>query len=208
MHRIRLIIGVGALSVVPIACTESPAQPHTAVRVGPLASVSWNPDNGNPRIIRGLDNTGFLVIDPATDMFSIQSWGNGQFGCNGTPTLYSYEDYQVVQHASGQLNVLELGQGIYIAVFQGWDGWAASGMDCADLPARKLAEGSGNLRFTDNDYFAPFRDSHNSDAYGFVANGRLSRIGGGTANYTGVSRCVWDGDTGARARCTDRIQLQ
>jgi hypothetical protein len=213
MHRIRLIIGLGALSVVPIACTESPAQPHTALGVSPLANVSWNPDNGNPRIIRGLDNTGFLVIDPTTDMFSIQSWGDGQFGCNGTPTLYSYEDFQVVLRdpndpAGAQFHVLELGHGIYIAVFQGWSGWLASGMDCGNLPARKVAEGSGNLRFTDNDYFAPFHDSHNSDAYGFVANGRLSLVGGGTANYTGTSRCVWDGDTGARARCTDRIQLQ
>jgi hypothetical protein len=207
MHRLHTIIVVGALCAIPAACTESPAQPETAKLTGPLASVSWNPDNGNPRVIRGLDNTGFLVIDPTTDLFSIQSWGDGQFGCNGTPTLYSYEDYQVILHNDGKVHVVEIGRGVYIAVFQGWNGWFASGFDCADLAARKIAEGSGKLTFTDNDYFAPSHDSHNSDAYGFTASGRLTLMVGGTAMYNGVSRCSWDGDTGARARCTDRIDL-
>jgi len=205
MRASRLIIGCSLLCVAPAACsdTRDPAAPG-----GPSASVSWNPDNGNPRIIRFQDNTGFLLIDPVTDVFSIQSWGDGQLGCNAPPTLYSYEDAQGILHPDGQINVLEMGRGIYIAVFRGWSAWAATGLDCGDLFPRKVAEGSGGIVFTDNDYDAPFRDSHNSDAYGFTATGQLALVGGGKVAYTGVSRCEWDGDTGARARCTDRIDLR
>jgi hypothetical protein len=176
----------------------------------PLPSVSWNTDNGNPRIIRFQDNSGYLIIDPASDLFSIQSWGDGQFGCNSPPVLYRLQDVQAVVHNpddifNSQINLLAKSHGGYVAVFQDWSGWFATGMDCAALFPRKLAEGTGNLVNTDNDLFAFASGGSNANAFGIVANGQLTLVGGGRAAYTGTARCVGNN---AIFTCNDSIKLR
>ena len=111
---------------------------------------------------------------------------------------------------AGQINEVRLGRDIYIAVFDGsFDEWDAAGRDCANLFARKLAEGTGNLTNTDNDVFTFLFDDprNNSNAYGFAAQGRLTLANGDIASYSGVLKCVWDGDDAATQRCVSRINL-
>lgn len=172
-----------------------------------------NPDNGNPRIVRFGELVGFLLIDPNTRIFSVQAGTNRQFGCNLPPDIFNFMDVQLILHnpddpEAGMIKELRLGRNIYIAVFSGYDQWEASGFDCADLFSRKLAEGTGNFTNTDNDLLVFLRENTNANAFGFVAQGKLQRVGGGTAQYDGVSKCVWDGEDIASLKCVDKINFR
>jgi hypothetical protein len=211
-----------ALALVPLlllACGQEPAAPTLqAVQPTPAFTFANNPDNGNPRILRFGDVAGFLLIDPQTNLFSLQAGTNRQFGCIDPPELFTFMDVQNILHNPddpivGQINEVRLGRGVYIAVYQGFDGWVGSGFDCSDLFSRKLAEGTGNFTNTDNDIFAFLLPEdgkiprNNYDAFGFVAQGWLTRVDGGTASYNGVSKCVWDGVDLASLKCNDKINF-
>lgn len=172
-----------------------------------------NPDNGNPRIMRFEEGSGFFILDPTTDLFSLQAAKDLRFGCNTSPTLFTWLDVQHVHHdpdnpLAGQINEVLLGRGVYIAVFEDYTGWAASGWTCSALSSRMLAEGSGNLTLTDNDLYAFLRPNTNHNAFGFVAQGKVERVGGGMAHYNGVTRCVWDSEDLASMKCNDRINFR
>lgn len=212
MSRMRIAGTVLLLGALGAACADQPAQPQQSPATGPSFSFSNNPDNGNPRIARFGEVAGYLLVDPATNLFSLQASTNRQFGCNTQPELFTLQDVQNILHnpddpLAGQINEIRLGKGVYIAVYEGFDGWEASGFDCADLFSRKLAEGVGNFVNTDNDVFVFLREHNNHDAFGFVAQGRLARLSGGTAAYNGVSKCVWDGVTDVSLRCQDKINF-
>ena len=212
MFRIRIAGTVLLLGALGAACADQPAQPQQSPATGPSFSFSNNPDNGNPRIVRFGEAAGFLLVDPATNLFSLQASTNRQFGCNVPPDLFTFMDVQNILHnpddpLAGQINEVRLGRGVYLAVYQGYDGWEASGFDCGDLFARKLAEGVGSFTNTDNDVFVFLRENTNTNAFGFVAQGRLTLVGGGTAAYNGVSKCTWDGEDDATLRCKDKINF-
>lgn len=209
LHIAGTMLVLGALGA---ACADQPAQPHQPAANGPSFTFANNPDNGNPRIARFEDVVGYVIIDPVTNRFSLQASTNRQFGCNEPPDLFTFMDVQNILHNPddplvGQINEVRLGKGVYIAVFRGWDGWVAANFDCADLFSRKLAEGVGNFTNTDNDVFVFLREHTNTDAFGFVAQGRLTLVGGGTAAYNGVSKCTWDGVDIATLRCKDKINF-
>jgi hypothetical protein len=210
MRPIR-ITASGLLTVgLMAACGEGNAPIGVPGTSHPQYSFMNNPDNGNPRIVRFGDVFAYLLIDPSTDRFSVQASTNRQFGCNESPDLISLMEAQEIWHnvedpAAGQLNQLVLGRGIYIAVFEGWESWLASGEDCADLFARKLADGIGNLTYTDNDFFSFLRETQNANAFGFSAQGKLNLVAGGSAHYNGMSKCVGNA---SHAQCVDRINLR
>jgi len=201
-----------ALTLVPlllVACGREPAAPATAPN-GPAFDFINNPDNGNPRIVRFGDRVGFLLVDAEANLFSLQAATNRQFGCVNPPTYLTFHDVQQILEnpddpEAGQIHELRILKDAYIAVFQGPYPFS----DCADLASRKLAEGFGSFRNTDNDLVIFLRETNNFNAFGFVAQGTLQRVGGGTAHYNGVSKCVWDGFDGAQLfRCKDKINLQ
>src|SRR5574341_225859 len=200
-----VMVGLALLA----ACADRTTS--TAVRAGPALSFDFinNPDNGNPRIVRFGDRFGFLLIDAEANLFSLQAGTNRQFGCVDPPTYLTFHDVQQIllnpdDPLAGAIHELRILEDAYLAVYQGPFPFS----DCADLASRKLAEGFGSFRNTDND-LAPFlRDHQNFNAFGFVAEGRLQRVGGGTAHYNGVSKCVWDGTDFASVRCKDKINLQ
>lgn len=195
-----------------LACGEEPATP--TLEQGPSFNFMNNPDNGNPRIARYGDVFGLLIVDETHGLFSLQAAWDRQFGCVGTPEIYTLMDVQDILEnpddpAAGRIVDLVQAQGIYIAVYQDYDAWAASDFDCADLFARKLGEGTGKVIYTDNDLLVYLRPNSNANAYGFTAQGAVSLVGGGTAKYKGVLRCVWDGEDGSRInRCKARIDLR
>lgn len=200
-----LVVGLALLA----ACAERPDP--TAVRAGPAPSFDFsnNPDNGNPRIFRFGDRVGFLLIDAEANLFSLQAATNRQFGCVDPPTYLTFHHVQGILEnpddpLAGRINELRILKDAYLAVYRGPFPFS----DCADLASRKLAEGFGNFRNTDNDLFVFLRDHNNSNAFGFVAQGTLQRVGGGTAHYNGVSKCVWDGTDFASIRCKDQINLK
>ncbi len=197
------------LSLVSLLFLMGCADEPTTITSGPQFTFANNPDNGNPRLIRFGDRVGFLLIDPVANLFSLQAGTNRQFGCVNPPTYLTFHDVQ--QHLltpddplASAIHELRILNDAYIAVYQG--PWPFA--DCADLLSRKLAEGIGSFRNTDNDLIVYLRENTNYNAFGFVAQGRLERVGGGTAVYNGVSKCVWDGVDGAdKFHCKDKINL-
>jgi len=191
-----------------VACGREPQAP--AASDGPVFTFTNNPDNGNPRIVRFGDRVGFLLIDAQANLFSLQAGTNRQFGCVDPPTYLTFHDVQQILEnpddpAAGMIHELRILKDAYLAVYQGPFPFS----DCADLASRKLAEGFGSFRNTDNDLVIFLRETSNFNAFGFVAQGTLQRVGGGTAHYNGVSKCVWDGFDGAQLfRCKDKINLR
>jgi hypothetical protein len=149
-----------------------------------------------------------LIVDVEANLFSLQAGTNRQFGCVNPPTYLTFHDVQQIlanpdDPESGAIHELRILKDAYIAVYQGPFPFA----DCADLASRKIAEGFGSFRNTDNDLLVFLRENTNHNAFGFVAQGSLRRVGGGTAQYNGVSRCVWDGEDVSSVRCTEKINL-
>lgn len=203
-------MGKVLLSIVSLLSLMSCIQEPTTVTSGPQFTFANNPDNGNPRIIRFGDRMGFLLVDPAANLFSLQAGTNRQFGCVNPPTYLTFHDVQ--QHLqtpddplASAIHELRILTDAYLAVYQGPYPFT----DCADLASRKIAEGIGNFRNTDNDLVTYLRDHNNYNAFGFVAQGRLQRVdGAGAVQYNGVSRCVWDGVDGTENfLCKDKINL-
>jgi hypothetical protein len=209
-----------ALPVLPLffACGNQPTAPDGSSLLSPSFSFGNNPDNGNPRIVRFERVFALLLTDPQTNLFAIHAGSDDQLawqlGCSGPPDFLNLVDVQQVVHdpddpTAGQINGLTLAREIYIAVFQGFDDWAASGFDCADLASRLLADGHGNMTLTDNDIFAFLRENTNANAFGFVVQGNLDRVDGGGAHYNAVSKCVWDGEDGSRIfHCKDKLNYR
>ena len=203
-----------AFTLIPLflACGQEPPAP--AIVQGPSFNFTNNPDNGNPRIARYGDVFGLLIIDDAHGLFALQAATDRQFGCNETPELYTLMDVQDILEspddpAAGQIVDLVQARGVYVAVYRDWSGWEAAQFDCADLFTRKLAEGTGKVVYSDNDLLVYLRPNTNANAYGFEAQGDVEMVGGGTAKYRGVLRCVWDGEDGARInKCKARIDLR
>jgi hypothetical protein len=196
------------LALISLTVLLSCAQEPTRLTSGPQFDFANNPDNGNPRIIRFGDRIGLLIVDVEANLFSLQAGTNRQFGCVNPPTYLTFHDVQQIlanpdDPESGAIHELRILKDAYIAVYQGPFPFA----DCADLASRKIAEGFGSFRNTDNDLLVFLRENTNHNAFGFVAQGSLRRVGGGTAQYNGVSRCVWDGEDVSSVRCTEKINL-
>jgi hypothetical protein len=197
------------LGVFVAACADQPAPTDI-----PDAAYSYvnNPDIGNPRIVRIEGTWGYLLVDPANDMFAIIHSRNNLRGCNTQAIIYSFMEEQALFHnpddpMGDKVSLIIHGRDVYMAVFEGYAAWYAGGRTCADLYASMVADGSGNLTETDNDYYSYLRPSNNANAYGYVANGKLDLLSGGKANFHGMSRCVWDGNDPATSRCTNKIML-
>lgn len=199
------------LVVLLLACGQEASAPTTSTR--PEFDFTNNSDNGNPRILRyGNELLGLLLVDPETHLFStagsLQNWA-----ATCPSNVLTVTNIQDIIHNSddpiaGQINELYLGRGVYIAVYQGFSDWEAGGFDCGDLSARRIAEGTGSFTYTDNDLYIWAREHRLTNAFGFVAQGRLTRVAGGTVRYYGVSRCLWDGYDIATLRCNDKINLR
>ncbi len=202
------------LTLVPllllVACDRGTVPPTAAEGVS--LNFTNNPDNAHPRIVRFQDVFGYFIVDWDRSLFSIQAATDGQFGCNATPTFYSFLDVQDLLNntddpVAGRVIELVQGRGVHIAVYRDPAGWVAAGLGCDALLERKVAEGTGNLTYTDNDLLAFLDPSRHVNAFGLAAQGRLVRTDGKRAAYSGVDRCVWDGEDPASIRCTEKISF-
>jgi hypothetical protein len=217
--RIKALLAVLVFAAFAVACDQNvPTQPAADI-AAPAFSFNNNPDNGNPRIVRFGSRSTFLLIDEEANLFSIHSGRDFLFvpflglGSCRDVTFETFRDIQRILHDPDladpfldQVNQVSQGRGVFIAVFEGPFGTVT---DCDVLLDRLLAEGFGNLTNTDNDLAAFLRESTNANAFGFTAQANnLELVGGGQAKYNGVSRCVWDGNTGEDLfHCKDKINF-
>jgi hypothetical protein len=74
--------------------------------------------------------------------------------------------------------------------------WRMSDMDGFGCPvgaATPIASGLVRMRYTDNDAIAFIGDNPNANAWGMMAEGRLTRADGQPARFSSIYRNVWDG---------------
>lgn len=60
----------------------------------------------------------------------------------------------------------------------------------------RVAEGWGNLHYTDNDEFGAGPGDRSANAWGFMAQGTLTASDGSAVPYSGHARYVWNPDRG------------
>ena len=87
--------------------------------------------------------------------------------------------------------------------------WTAGANSCARYTTETpLATGISNFRGTDNDV-APFNrpDPDNTNAFGFMANGKLTGADGGRLNFQATYRGTWDGTDPATINQHTSIRL-
>ena len=210
-----LVAGACNEQQVPTAGDEAG---FSATPGSPANSFSNNPDNGNPRIFRFNNGASFLIVDDDANLFSLQSGRDFLFlSTLGPPpcreaTFLSFEDIQRILHDpddpnSAMIKEIRQGKDIFIAVFQGP---LETVSDCDDLISRLLGQGRGNFTNTDNDMFQFLREdrTNNHNAWGLTAQGTVELLGGGSAHYNGLSKCVWDGLDIFSIKCVDKINLR
>lgn len=197
------------LLAAPLACADGGSLPLPTEAVPLRADFMNNTDVSSPKVIRFDGRDGWLINDAASGLFSIISVSNGEFGC-AQRTYRTLDHVQMIMQnpddpESAAVQTLILGQDIYITVYTGpFD----ESLTCADLAARKVAQGFGRWTFTDNDFFSYLHPGHNADAFGITAQGSLDLLAGGTARYSAVQRCSWDGEDFATVKCIERVNLQ
>ena len=126
-------------------------------------------------------------------------WSSANTGDTG----FALVDLQSVLPPAEQGRVLLLLQGRDVETTV----WATGGFDCdVFTTTTPVATGTVDLTNTDNDLIAFQHKNHN--AFGFVAQGILTRSNGAKANFNGVRKGVWDGNDLATLKCKNQITLQ
>lgn len=100
-----------------------------------------------------------------------------------------------------RIHVLEQAKNLYVVIVDLTQGGGCFGL-------AKVAEGTGKVVNADNDLTPFLRPNTNTNAFGFTAQGKLTRPSGASAHYNGVSKCHWDGEDIATLKCVDMINLK
>jgi len=74
------------------------------------------------------------------------------------------------------------------------------------LNNQPLAMGTANFKYTDNDFYAWWQGNHNSNPFGYKANGSLESLNGQEYNLNFFDRVNWDG-IGLRFKENVKIHL-
>ena len=196
------------LASLALACERDPQTPY-GVGSGSAYDRAGEAKLWNPRVIQFEDVAGLLVIDPATGLFSIHVASAEPLECTVTPTLHSFADLVDLvddpdDPAGDRIRDAALPRGVYLSVFSDWSGWRSSGYACVGLDGRKIAEGFGQLAYTDGDLIDFLH--RGAEAFGFEVRGRIELDDDRKAGYLGHSRCAWDAGRAGSIACDDRIR--
>ena len=186
-----------ALTIVSFtACAEVPAGPSPADVDGvarvtedpPLDNFLNNSDNGNPRILR-VESQPVLALFDDTPGSSLVGLHSSFPVCSGTLIPVSVQE---IHH-----NPDDPFAGRIMAILQGRDIniWVVDLAIPGPCFGRELvAGGTGRLQATDNDVYPPFWGGSNANAYGYMANARLTTPSGARAQYNAMQRVSWKQD--------------
>lgn len=173
---LTVVVGVPVLL---IGCRGEPAAPVR--REGPAFDWMNNPDNGNIRIRRY--QTGFAI-----------SWTDPTTGLRATHTTFPLSATCGPLSVLDPVDVQDVGLLTDPKVHQNLNGpvWiiirdvTQSGTCFGN---KLIGQGTGQIHYTDNDFFGPGPEGGNSDAFGFMAQGDVTPTGGGAQlHYNGALR--------------------
>jgi len=188
----RRLLAVLALGAVVVACSEQATSPQPRT---PAIAADFmnNPDNGNPRILRGVYDFAASWTDPSNGLRATHWTYQAVEGCGDTPdgglvgwqevATFDANDFlasRFIANAKGM---------VWIRIRD-----LTTPGDC--FGARLVATGWGTLHYTDNDEIAWYPNSRNNiDAWTFRAEGTLTTPDGRTVRYSGHYHATWDPST-------------
>ncbi|NIM49591.1 MAG: hypothetical protein GTN62_05220 [Gemmatimonadales bacterium] len=191
-----------------VACSDQPTPTESAVIDPPLFNWMNNPDNGNPRIWRYQDHFAFGWTDPSTRVRAFHTtYPLADPDCSPLDffepmSFQDVADLDPDDFLRSRFRDLADADEIWILVRDLNEPGVCFG-------AKLLAQGVGKMHGTDNDFFAWYpNDRNNANAYGYVAQGKLTSPGGDKRHYNGVFRCHWDDDGVPEAKCKAKVNLK
>ncbi len=184
MRTIRITCSTLLGAVLLVGCTEQNV-PTASTDALPTPAFNWlnNPDNGNFRISRFEDAFAACWTDPRTGLRACHATiplGGGTEPDCGLQELGDPADFQQVIIDADAFRIMTNSVGeLFITIRD-----LTTAGDC--FGAALVAEGSGTMRYTDNDTFGSV--VNNTNAWGFMARGNLTTTGGAPAKYSGHAR--------------------
>ncbi len=182
------------LPLVLIACVER--QPAAPIEDGPVLNWMNNEWGGGSRVIRWEGLWWWYWSDGPYAVMHTTAWFDpNPFSCGPTdPSIlegWSFQDIWLQdgsQTSAPWFNRIAQEDEVWIVVLD-----RSKVGNCWGLTL--VAEGTGHLRYTNNDYLADQpNDRENANAWGVNAHAALRAVAGGTTMYNGHWRAVWDPD--------------
>jgi hypothetical protein len=202
MRSLLLAAVPAAVGVLLSGCAD---RSTTGPTLRPSFDFTNGPANPGPIVFRFKDVFGVFYADPVRGLSAIHG-GNVVEFCNTGGTAFQLVDIQHVLPPQEQGRIIELLKGKDLETTV----WPFVNFDCGLFTTiTPLATGVVDLVNTDNDLLVFLRDTRNVNAYGFTAQGRLTRPSGAKASFNSVMKVVWDGVDGSRIfKATDFINLR
>jgi len=170
----------------------------------PLFNFTNGPASPGPNIIRSATMFAVFHADNRRGVSAVYGTDVVQL-CLGNVAfdVVSLQEITVPQEAGRFIDLIQ-GAAVTASV------WPFTAFDCTlFLNTAPLATGLVDLVNTDNDLLVFLRDNTNANAFGFTAQGTLTRPSGARAHVNSVSKVVWDGLDGSRIfKATDVINVR
>lgn len=206
MKRVTILWAILLMALLVIGCNDqqAPVSMSKNTPVLPSNLAKGPPASSGPIVIRSQTLFAVFFIDSDKGISASIGADPVEF-CNGIVNfdIVELQEISVPEDANRLIDLIK-GSNVTASV------WPFATFDC-DLFATTtpLATGTVKLVNTDNDLLVFLNpDNRNANAFGFTAQGKLTRPDGSQANFNGVSKCVWDGNDINSLKCVDKINLK
>jgi hypothetical protein len=182
------LLGVIAGVVMPLmACREEPAAPTRDA--APTFNFMNNPDNGNIRIVRYETGFAFSWTDPNTGLRATHTTfpiadidGNPETDCGPQEVLdpVAEQDVGLLQDPASISRIRANVKGpVWIIIRD-----VNQAGNC--FGNKLIAQGTGQIHYTDNDIFGAGPEGGNTNAFGFMGQGTVTTVDGSRRHYNGA----------------------
>ncbi len=185
--RTRFCLALALGLIVSTGCDKQLVAP-TAEPVGEVPAFNFNnnPYGGSIHIFRSGTYVFYVLYDTETSLAAVFS---STPDCGG---ILEPADLQRVAEdpydpIHSKVRELTLADPINIFIVDLSQAGACFGFDL-------FASGTGKATATDSDFYSFFRPNNNANAFGFMGRGTVVDADGGTWQFSGHERYVWDGE--------------
>jgi len=206
MKQITILFAILLVMFFAVGCTDQNGPAMATMDDAPngdaLSKISNAPGTSGPFVVRGQTTFAVFYVDTKAGVSAIHGTDIIQFCQSGAP--FDLVDLMSVSVPEDPNRLNQLMQGtVQTSV------WPFTVFDCnAFLNTAPLGTGTANLINTDNDLLVFLNPNNvNANAFGFTAQGQLTRPDGSTAQFNGVNKSVWDGVDISTLKTTVKINL-